>query len=225
MKWIKKVAATPLSNVAKDSLEVITNDRTNAPSIHAVNEAVNSHWLSVYPVGSIYINVNNVDPAEIFGGTWEQIKDKFLLACGDTYNNGISGGSASNTLTTAEIPSHSHSYTRATGAGNHTLTTAEIPSHSHSYTKVSGTIEVTEGGTSTALAGGILVDDTGSAGSGGAHNHPITSDTQNTGNAGTNGAHNHPIEADIQDTSSVGNGESINNMPPYLAVNVWVRRA
>ena len=95
----------------------------------------------------------------------------------------------------------------------------------HSYTKITGTIEVTEGGTSTALAGSILVDDTGSAGSGGAHNHPITSDTQNTGSAGGGYAHNHPIEADLQNTSNVGNSESINNMPPYLTVNVWVRRA
>lgn len=47
-----------------------------------------------YPVGSIYISVNNINPSTYFGGTWEQIKDRFLLACGDTYANASTGGSA-----------------------------------------------------------------------------------------------------------------------------------
>lgn len=46
----------------------------------------------IYPVGSIYISVNSTNPSVYFGGSWEQIKDRFLLACGDTYNNGIFGG-------------------------------------------------------------------------------------------------------------------------------------
>ena len=47
-----------------------------------------------YPVGSIYLSVNNINPTNFFGGVWEQIKDTFLLACGDTYSNGATGGSA-----------------------------------------------------------------------------------------------------------------------------------
>ena len=34
----------------------------------------------------------------MFGGTWEQLKDKFLLSAGDTYSNGSTGGSADATL-------------------------------------------------------------------------------------------------------------------------------
>jgi len=45
----------------------------------------------------------------LFGGTWEQIKDTFLLASGDTYANGTTGGSADATLV-----SHNHT-TRETG--------------------------------------------------------------------------------------------------------------
>ena len=52
----------------------------------------------LYPVGSIYISTNNTNPSLLFGGTWKQIKDKFLLSCGDTYNNGATGGSANATL-------------------------------------------------------------------------------------------------------------------------------
>lgn len=61
-----------------------------------------------YPVGSIYMSVNNINPGEFFGGTWEQIKDRFLLACGSTYSNGATGGEANHTLTVDEMPEHSH---------------------------------------------------------------------------------------------------------------------
>ena len=57
-----------------------------------------------YPVGSIYMSVNNINPTEFFGGTWEQIKDRFLLACGSTYKAGTTGGEATHKLTTNEIP-------------------------------------------------------------------------------------------------------------------------
>lgn len=67
--------------------------------------------LDVYPVGSIYMSTNNVDPGTIFGGTWEQIKDKFLLASGDTYSLGDIGGEATHTLTVNEMPSHNHRQT------------------------------------------------------------------------------------------------------------------
>lgn len=47
----------------------------------------------IYPVGSIYITANEVNPNELFEGTqWEQIKDKFLLAAGDEYEGGSTGG-------------------------------------------------------------------------------------------------------------------------------------
>ena len=61
-----------------------------------------------YPVGSIYMSVNNINPSNFFGGTWEQIKDRFLLACGSTYSNGATGGEAQHTLTINEMPSHNH---------------------------------------------------------------------------------------------------------------------
>ena len=63
----------------------------------------------IYPVGSIYMSVNSTSPSTLFGGTWEQIKDSFLLASGDTYENGSTGGEATHTLTVNEIPSHRHS--------------------------------------------------------------------------------------------------------------------
>ena len=57
----------------------------------------------IYPVGSVYISVNSTDPGTLFGGTWQQIKDRFLLSAGDTYAAGSTGGSAKATL-----PAHTH---------------------------------------------------------------------------------------------------------------------
>lgn len=32
----------------------------------------------IYPIGSIYMNINNTDPSTLFGGTWERIKRGYL---------------------------------------------------------------------------------------------------------------------------------------------------
>lgn len=62
----------------------------------------------VYPVGSLYMSAEATSPAELFGGTWEQIKDRFILAAGDTYAAGSTGGEAEHTLTVDEIANHAH---------------------------------------------------------------------------------------------------------------------
>lgn len=69
---------------------------------------LNDFWDKIYPIGSIYISAASTSPATLFGGTWEQIKDTFLLAAGDTYAAGTTGGEATHTLTVDEMPSHSH---------------------------------------------------------------------------------------------------------------------
>lgn len=74
------------------------------------NMLVNGKSLvdTIYPVGSIYMSVNSTSPATLFGGSWTQLKDRFLLGAGNSYSNGSTGGSATHILTTAEMPSHRH---------------------------------------------------------------------------------------------------------------------
>lgn len=68
--------------------------------------ANNNIALLAYPVGSIYMSINNTSPASLFGGTWEQLKDRFLLGAGSTYSAGSTGGEAAHALTEAEGPRH-----------------------------------------------------------------------------------------------------------------------
>lgn len=51
----------------------------------------------IYPVGAIYMSVVYKSPEELFGGKWEQIKDRFLLASGDKYQAGATGGTETHT--------------------------------------------------------------------------------------------------------------------------------
>lgn len=67
-------------------------------------EAISTLALSLMPVGYIYTSRNAASPAELFGGTWERIKDTFILAAGDIYEANSTGGESTHTLTKAELP-------------------------------------------------------------------------------------------------------------------------
>jgi hypothetical protein len=82
----------------------------------------NINFNLIYPVGSIYMSTANVDPGTIFGGTWEQLKDTFLLGAGDNYTAGDTGGEATHTLTENEMPSHRHNLHDVGSAGTGTST-------------------------------------------------------------------------------------------------------
>ena len=58
----------------------------------------------IHPVGSLYWSSDPTDPATLFGGTWKRIKDRFILAAGDTYNAEATGGAATVKLTADQLP-------------------------------------------------------------------------------------------------------------------------
>ena len=53
----------------------------------------------IYPVGSIYVCLSEVNPEELFGGSWERIENRFLLASGQQLVNTLGGSDT-----------HSHGY-------------------------------------------------------------------------------------------------------------------
>lgn len=58
----------------------------------------------IYPVGAYYLGNVSKSPASLFGGTWSALTGRFLYC-----NSGNStGGANTHTLTTSEMPSHSH---------------------------------------------------------------------------------------------------------------------
>lgn len=78
----------------------------------------------VPPVGMIITTGSPTSPAELYDGTsWAQITDRFLIGAGESYSLGSTGGSATHTLTVAEMPAHSHSATvLSSGEHYHTVT-------------------------------------------------------------------------------------------------------
>lgn len=82
-----------------------------------------SAWLTAqgaYPVGAIYLSVTDVNPAALFGGTWERIGGRFLLGADSTYASGSTGGEAARTPTVDEMPGRNREIDDLDAAGNAT---------------------------------------------------------------------------------------------------------
>lgn len=89
-------------------------------------------YQKMYPIGSVYINASdNTSPSTLLGfGTWEAFgQGRVPVGKADTgtfASAGATMGTESETLTLAQVPSHSHSGT-TNNAGNHShSTTAQV---------------------------------------------------------------------------------------------------
>lgn len=111
---------TAVSNLTST---VTSNKTATDESISTLNQKFAGLIDLVYPVGSIYLSVNNVSPQTFLGGTWEALQDRFLIGASATYPVNTTGGSASHTLTVAEMPAHTHAFQGSSiGAHVHTIT-------------------------------------------------------------------------------------------------------
>ena len=151
----------------------------------------------VYPVGSIYISVNATNPQTLFGGSWTQLENRFLLGAGSDYSNGATGGA------------DSVSYTpEGTNTGT-AITKAQMPSHSHDTTvkiKIASASNTGSGSTYQVYPGkedGTIYNTS----------NPVTVSSGETGSGKT---HTHTF---------TGTKATIKTMPPYLVVYMWKRTA
>lgn len=76
-----------------------------------------------FPVNSLFLSLGTENPATLFlGTTWQKQEGRFLLGSNSSYALGSTGGSATTTLSEANIPRHRHQVDS---------TTATIPEHTH----------------------------------------------------------------------------------------------
>lgn len=174
----------------------------------------------VYPVGSIYMSVNSTNPSTLFGGTWQQLEDTFLLGAGSSYSVNhvndstptIDGGESTHILTPDETATKNHSHTYAkpdADTDSHKLTVSEIPAHKH---------DINERNSSGTSTGWSYTTENGKY---------APSGNRIWNNGGGNG-HSHGIsttDTTTTDNPSNANGIAHNNMPPYMVVYIWKRTA
>lgn len=152
-----------------------------------------------HPIGSVYLNIGGTDPATAFGGTWKKIEGSYLLASGNydgvTLSAGKTVGEARHTITSDEMPRHSHSgNTNTTGAHRHG-TCGENPKWQPPFGFYDGN------GNHMGSNGGVDWDNT-------------------IYNTTTDGAHSHYFT-----TGDAGGGSSMRVMPLATVVDAWYRTA
>jgi len=154
-------AGHALRAVTADALTTARNF-TIGSTTRSFDGAANVSWSltdmgvfnAVYPVGSIYLSINSTNPGTLFGGTWAAFAPgRTLIGVGTngttsylTANatggaetsstpSGGAGTSGSTTITTAQIPSHTHAGSSHTHGFNHvhrmTGHTHSTPNHTH----------------------------------------------------------------------------------------------
>lgn len=154
-------------------------------------EKIKTMQADKHPIGSIYLSIDATNPAVYFGGTWERLKDRFLLAAGDTYPAGSKGGEAEHVLTEAEMPSHRHTYNKYLVAND---ADGGYWTHNNQFSvavrRSVGSTTVVPPNDAVGTYGSVCTEEN--------------------------------LE---QPMNTAGGGQPHNNLPPYLAVYMWVRIA
>ena len=191
---------------------------------------------SMYPVGSIYISTTlstTTQVANAIGGTWQFFGDgKVLRSSSGTSEQ--TGGASTVTLTTSNLPNHSHSYTPS---GTNSYTTKDVSTGNNS---ANPSVSFTEGGRaividSSSLNSGVSKDkgfNNGSLGWWSNYN-------KNTSSISVSGSHTHSISASSlkdaigtisfsgQSASTTGcdncSGSSFSTIDPYITVYMYKR--
>lgn len=193
----------------------------------------------VYPVGSIYMSVNSVNPGTLFGGTWVawgagRVPVGVNASESEFATVEKAGGEKNHTLTAAEGPPHDHTFTGTAESHDHTFTGTsksyksgnQSANHTHGFAfnangpnsnntaanpgKNLSNCYATNTGTYTALGG-----TTGNQSVSHTHNTTIKPE-------GTVGSKSLTPKGTI---SKSGSGAAHNNLQPYITCYMWKRTA
>ena len=71
---------------------------------------INTDFLlnQIYPVGSLYITTNEINPSNFLGGTWEKITSDAYLKIVSSNAGTLGGTSSDHKIPVSSIPSHNH---------------------------------------------------------------------------------------------------------------------
>ena len=158
----------------------------------------------MYPVGSIYMSVNNTNPSAYFGGTWVAWGAGRVPVGVNTSDSNFSsvektGGASTVTLTTSQMPAHTHAFTGSSA------TTNSNGAHTHK-------LNLQKAAWSGSSSSRVVVD-------------ANTGYTALTNNATTSaGAHTHTVTAKGSNANT-GGGGAHTNLQPYITCYMWKRTA
>ena len=210
---------------------------------------VDNFLNKIYPVGSIYISttLSTVEQVkEALGGEWESYGNNMVLR-GTNSKAEVTGGNDTVTLTTDNLPSHTHSFTPAgsvastfkgtavtsgTQSANHTHTfsgnTSTTGAHTHSYGS-SLYVDLAAVWPGTGTGHGTSINKSSySTTSAGSHYHTYSGTTSaNSAN------HTHSVTAagtvsstfagTASNTGATGGGKSISVQDAYITVFMYKR--
>ena len=203
-----------------------------------IEESLAAQRAEDYARVKFWASNDPTSPASFIGGTWERVEGEFIMGASSAYPVGTTGGSATHTQTTAEMPSHSHSgSTGSAGSHSHSASTDSAGWHSHSGTTDwagSHTHDATinsngssTGGNSGLASSSMAYGDsyhkaTITTKSAGSHTHSFstngTGSHSHTVSIGDAGAHSHTVSI-----GSTGSGQAMDILNPYYALYIWVR--
>lgn len=182
----------------------------------------------IYPVGSIYMSVNNVNPGTFFAGTWEAWGAGRVPIGVDPEDADFSKGEMTGSSKTIDL-SHDHmvsSHYHTTSG--HALTLEEIPAHAHgeniSY------LSDSETGTSQSrplASAQTQADDSGrfKALNVSSAFRSYTEGQLNTDDAGGGTEHSHGNTGKTAPMTNKRLSDSQSILPPYITCYMWRRTA
>ena len=236
----KKASEEAGAKAGTDKTLSIENAPADAAAVRKlIEESLAAQRAEDYARIKFWASNDSTSPASFIGGTWERVEGEFIMGASSAYPVGTTGGSATHTQTTAEMPSHSHSgSTGSAGSHSHSASTDSAGWHSHSGTTGwagSHTHDATIKSNGSSVGGGNgLASSSGEYGdwsngkatittdSAGSHTHSFstngTGSHTHTVSIGDAGAHTHTVSI-----GSTGSGQAMSILNPYYALYIWVR--
>lgn len=239
-----KASEEASKNWAEEAKKAANTDTTvsiaGAPADAAATRALIKEMLAAqreedYKRVRYWASNDPTSPASFIGGTWERVEGEFIMGASSAYPVGTTGGSATHTQTTAEMPSHNHSgSTGSAGGHSHSASTGSAGSHSHSGTtdwagshSHNVNAEYKSGGDDGESYrirnyGASWANYKFTTSSDGSHTHSFSTNSagghSHSVSIGDAGAHTHTVSI-----GSTGSGQAMSVLNPYYALYIWVR--